>query len=157
MKGKIIRGCLMKVKTKKLIAWIKRILKEHERFTEDEADDYLINETRAAYLFDKFVEVEKQLQKGGIIQDVNKKLCMDGDKIREVDGEFREGVLSWDNIERHFCFDWENISEPLGDRDFEKIEGVNNVISVGNCFTGSNLPIPSIFRCWSSLLKLVEA
>lgn len=48
---------------------------------------------------------------------------MDGDKIREIDGDMREGVLTLDIIARHFCFDWDNISEPLGERDFEKTEG----------------------------------
>ena len=51
------------------------------------------------------------------------RICKDGDRIREADGEMREGVLTWDSLARHFCFDWENISEPLGERDFEKIEG----------------------------------
>lgn len=50
-------------------------------------------------------------------------LCMDGDKIREIDGDMCEGVLTLDIIARHFCFDWDNISEPLGERDFEKTEG----------------------------------
>lgn len=119
----IIRGCLMKKETKKLIAWIKKILKNGENnHPIEESEDYLINEASAICLLDKFIEVEKQLTKGGIIQDCNGKLCKDGDKIREVDGEFVEGVLRWDSIQRHFCFNWDNILEPLGERDFEKIE-----------------------------------
>lgn len=61
----------------------------------EESEDYLINEASAICLLDKFIEVEKQLTKGGIIQDKNGKLCKDGDRIREIRYEEREGVLKW--------------------------------------------------------------
>lgn len=114
----------MRQETKKLVAWIKKILKDGERMHSlEESEDYLVNEAGAICLLDKFEEVEKKLTNGGIIQDYFGKLCKDGDRIREADGEFREGVLSWDSVQRCFCFDWENISERLDDRDFVRIEG----------------------------------
>jgi len=115
----------MKKETKKLIAWIKKILKNYEnnQFSIEDSEDYLINEASAICLLDKFIEVEKQLTKGGIIQDKNGKLCKDGDRIREIGYEEREGVLEWDSVQRCFCFDWDNISDRLNEMDFEKIEG----------------------------------
>ena len=78
----IIRGCSMKKETKKLIAWIKKILKNCENnHSIEDSEDYLINEASAICLLDKFIEVEKQLTKGGIIQDKNGKLCKDGELI----------------------------------------------------------------------------
>lgn len=114
----------MKKETKKLIAWIKKILKNSENnHPIEESEDYLINEASAICLLDKFIEVEKQLTKGGIIQDKTGKLCKDGDRIREIGYEEREGVLKWDSVQRCFCFDWDNISDRLNEMDFEKIEG----------------------------------
>ena len=113
----------MKKETKKLIAWIKKILKNCENnHSIEDSEDYLINEASAICLLDKFIEVEKLLTKGGIIRDIYGKLCKDGDKIREVNGDFSEGVLSWDSIQRCFCFDSDGISEKLDEMDFAKLE-----------------------------------
>lgn len=120
----------MKESTKETVEWIKDMLKAHRLSFVTRTNgvariepSYLKDEADAIRLLDKLLELENALTRGGIIRDSNGHLCKDGDRIRAEnnDGEEWEGTLSWDIFSRQFCFDWDNISEPLGERQFEKI------------------------------------
>lgn len=105
----------MKDNTKKLLDKILKTMKTGE------ATVYIEEEIKQFEEFCSKVEtIEHDLQNGGFILDINKKPCKAGGKVCETDGEMREGVLSWDNYSRCFCFDCEGISDKLDEMDFEK-------------------------------------
>ena len=105
----------MKEETKKLLNKIIESMRPDGNFTEQEKDDF-------EDFCRKTETIEHDLKNGGFVPDIHGKPCKHGDKIREVDGEFREGLLTWDDYSRCFCFEWENINEPLGEMGFEKVE-----------------------------------
>ena len=86
----------MTEEAKNTIDWIKKILKNGETRYSIEESDYEANEQSAINLLDKIENLEKYLQLGGLIQDVNKKWCKHRDHILVKNGEeYKEEVIKW--------------------------------------------------------------
>ena len=116
----------MTEETKKTIDWIKKVLKDGETRHSIEESDYEANEQSAINLLDKIENLEKYLQLGGLIQDVNKKWCKHGDHILVKNGEeYKEAVIKWDSDDKIFYYLLDNVLSPLQDVVFSKIEGQN--------------------------------
>ena len=116
----------MTEETKKTIDWIKKVLKDGETRHSIEESDYEANEQSAINLLDKIENLEKYLQLGGLIQDVNKKWCKHEDHVIIDDcGEFTEAVIKWDSDDKIFYYLLDNVLSPLQDVVFSKIEGQN--------------------------------
>ena len=116
----------MKEETKKTIDWIKKVIKDGETIHSIEESDYEANEQSAINLLDKIENLEKYLQLGGLIQDVNKKWCKHEDHVIIDDcGEFTEAVIKWDSDDRKFYYLLNNVFYPLQNIVFSKIEDQN--------------------------------
>lgn len=116
----------MTEEAKNTIDWIKKILKDGETRHSIEESDYEANEQSAINLLDKIENLEKYLQLGGLIQDVNKKWCKNGDHVIIYGcGEFGEAVIKWDFDDRKFYYLLDNVLYPLQNVVFSKIEVQN--------------------------------
>ena len=119
----------MKEETKKTIDWIKKVIKDGETRHSIEESDYEANEQSAINLLDKIENLEKYLQLGGLIQDVNKKLCKHGDHILVKNGEeYKEAVIKWSSNDNCFYYhlkDDETLYLIISGLVFSKIEVQN--------------------------------
>ena len=95
----------MTEEAKNTINWIKKVLKDGETRHSIEETDYETNEQSAINLLDKIEDLEKYLQLGGLIQDVNKKWCKHGDHILVKNGEeYKEAVIKWSSNDNCFYY-----------------------------------------------------
>ena len=119
----------MKEETKKTLDWIKKVIKDGETRHSIEESDYEANEQSAINLLDKIENLEKYLQLGGLIQDVNKKWCKHGDHILVKNGEeYKVSVIEWRPDENGFFYhlkDNETLYFLTKDIVFYKIEDQN--------------------------------